>query len=121
MEPQQSPTSFSRAIAANARRKVPAGIVSRRISACAACAEKCEIFDDDFAGARIACSRCRLDKWREFGACDQSGAKTKRAKIKGLGDIVAIVAEPIAKAAGIDKSKCGCARRREALNKMFPF
>ncbi len=42
-------------------------------------------------------------------------------RLRGLGDVVAIVAEPIARAIHLDKSKCGCAKRQDRLNKLFPF
>lgn len=47
-------------------------------------------------------------------------------KIRGLGDIVSRVAQPIArvidKISGTKISQCGgCQSRREALNKMFPI
>jgi len=41
--------------------------------------------------------------------------------MRGLGDLVAKIAYPIAKAVGIDKTKCGCAKRQETLNKLLPF
>ena len=41
--------------------------------------------------------------------------------MRGLGDLVAKVADPIARAIGLDKSKCGCAKRQEALNRLVPF
>jgi hypothetical protein len=41
--------------------------------------------------------------------------------LRGLGDAVAVIANPIAKIIGLDKSKCGCAARQEALNKFVPF
>jgi len=43
------------------------------------------------------------------------------APMRGLGDLVAKIADPIAKAVGIDKAKCGCAKRQETLNKLLPF
>ena len=57
-------------------------------------------------------------------------AKTEKVLLrirskKGLGDVVASVAQPIAgaidKALGTNIKGCGaCAKRREALNNMFP-
>lgn len=46
--------------------------------------------------------------------------------MKGLGDIVALVAQPIAKLSdgiiGTGLANCsGCKRRQENLNEMFPF
>ena len=47
-------------------------------------------------------------------------------KVKGLGDAVAIIAQPIARAidavAGTHIQTCGgCAKRRSALNRILPF
>jgi hypothetical protein len=52
--------------------------------------------------------------------------RPKASKTKGLGDAVEIVANPIAKAidrlAGTQIQTCGgCQKRREALNRAFPF
>jgi len=52
--------------------------------------------------------------------------RIRSSKYKGLGDVVAAVAQPIAgaidKLAGTNVSGCsGCARRRNNLNKKFPF
>jgi hypothetical protein len=41
--------------------------------------------------------------------------------MRGLGDLVAKIADPIAKIIGLDKSKCGCAKRQETLNQLLPF
>lgn len=57
----------------------------------------------------------------------QTTSRAKRfAGIAGLGDAVAIVAQPIARAidrvAGTKIEGCGgCNRRRDALNKAVPF
>ena len=54
--------------------------------------------------------------------------KTKIEESKGLGDTIAkithatgldVVAEKVAKAMG--KEDCGCNRRREKLNELFPY
>jgi hypothetical protein len=47
-------------------------------------------------------------------------------KYRGLGDVVAAVAQPIARAidrvAGTDIKHCaGCAGRRDSLNRLVPF
>lgn len=47
--------------------------------------------------------------------------KTPKHPMRGLGDLIAKVADPIARAIGLDKAKCGCAKRQEALNKAVPF
>jgi hypothetical protein len=41
--------------------------------------------------------------------------------MRGLGDLVAKMANPIGKIIGLDKSKCGCAKRQDALNRLLPF
>jgi len=41
--------------------------------------------------------------------------------MRGLGDLVAKMADPIGKIIGLDKSKCGCAKRQDALNRLLPF
>jgi hypothetical protein len=48
------------------------------------------------------------------------------SRLTGLGDMVAAIAQPIARAidrvAGTKIRNCGgCKKRREALNKMFPL
>jgi hypothetical protein len=41
--------------------------------------------------------------------------------MRGLGDLIAKVADPIAKAIRLDKSKCRCDQRIEWLNAKVPF
>lgn len=41
--------------------------------------------------------------------------------MRGLGDLVAKIADPIAKAINLDKAKCGCAARQQSLNELVPF
>jgi len=55
-----------------------------------------------------------------------SASKYPTPVIKGLGDVVPLVAQPIAKVvdsvAGTSIQTCGgCAQRRAALNQKFPF
>lgn len=54
----------------------------------------------------------------------------KSAKIKGLGDVIAKVATPVARALKLDcidpvtkqlKPDSGCSKRKEGINKRFPF
>ena len=52
--------------------------------------------------------------------------KVSASKYRGLGDVLAAVAQPVAKAidavAGTQIQTCGgCAKRRAALNETFPF
>lgn len=41
--------------------------------------------------------------------------------MRGLGDLVAKIADPIAKVINLDKAKCGCAARQQKLNELVPF
>lgn len=55
-----------------------------------------------------------------------ASAASRPSMIRGLGDVVAVVAQPIAKAidrvAGTKIQGCNsCQRRRAALNKAVPF
>jgi len=43
------------------------------------------------------------------------------APMRGLGDLVAKIADPIAKTIGLNKSQCGCQKRQEWLNRAVPF
>jgi hypothetical protein len=50
--------------------------------------------------------------------------KKGAGKLRGLGDLVAIVADPIAKVLKLDPEKCGCkgtGGRQERWNKAVPF
>lgn len=56
----------------------------------------------------------------------QAATPIEPKRLRGLGDVVAIVAQPIAqvvdKVAGTKLTKCGgCKRRREKLNAAFPI
>lgn len=90
---------------------IPEGVVIARKRICAACGKGCEVVHHD------PCETCPIkpQKWRAYGQC----------KSFGLGDAVALVAQPIAKAidavAGTNIKQCqGCAKRREALNALVP-
>jgi len=57
---------------------------------------------------------------------DRPVARVPARKYRGLGDLVAAVAQPIARAvdrvAGTDIKHCpGCAKRQGALNRAVPF
>ena len=51
----------------------------------------------------------------------------KKSKPKGLGDVVENIAKATGVKAVVDKvsevtgKPCGCAERRDAMNRMFPF
>lgn len=48
------------------------------------------------------------------------GRKPK-ATITGIGDIVEIVAKPVAEVIGLEDNCQGCNKRKKALNKLWPF
>jgi len=57
---------------------------------------------------------------------NQQNVKYKKKEINGLGDVVAMVAEPIARFSdkhfGTKLAGCGgCAKRRQKLNSAVPF
>lgn len=89
-------------------------IAAVRADICRACPTPCEHrASTTFHSAR--CSRCPADRWGAWRCTEQA------KPMRGLGDLVAKVADPIARAIGLDKSKCGCAKRQEALNRLVPF
>ena len=90
---------------------IPEGVIIARKRICAGCGKGCSVIHED------PCATCPITpaKWRAYGQC----------KNFGLGDAVALVAQPIAKAidavAGTNLKECGgCAKRRAALNAL-PF
>lgn len=102
------------------------GVIQVRADICGDCKTPCLQRPDP----ALPCSSCPLNQWGQWGACDFSavGADasapagvTAATPMRGLGDLIAVVAEPIARAVGLDKSKCGCAKRQHALNARFPF
>jgi hypothetical protein len=46
---------------------------------------------------------------------------TKTASMRGLGDLVAKIADPIANVIGLNKATCGCQKRQDWLNQAVPF
>lgn len=94
--------------------KLPNEVVEIRSEICSSCQTKCEMADD-LEFKINPCSSCHIHKWGVYGRC----------KNFGLGDAVAAVAQPIAKAidavAGTNVQGCGaCKKRQEALNKLIP-
>jgi hypothetical protein len=84
--------------------------------------------------SHVHCATCRTDPaWRDqVGAPEicPDGFTAEKLPIRGVGDIVAKVATPIARALGMPcidpathqlKPESGCAKRKKALNKAFPF
>ena len=60
-----------------------------------------------------------VERWWQPGAGPPSIEVV--SSMRGLGDLVAKVANPIAKALGINTQGCGCKQRQEALNRLVPF
>jgi hypothetical protein len=94
--------------------KIPTEVIEVRSDTCNLCESKCGIADDADV-KRDPCSSCPLNKWGKYGKCQNFG----------LGDVIAVVAQPIAKAidsvAGTNIQGCGaCKQRQEALNKLIP-
>ncbi len=99
--------------------EAPSHISNHRREICNACPTPCE-FQKSQEFRAVAENACPQQKWQPF-------LTFKRAEpIKGAGDLVAAVAQPIAGA--IDKvfktkvKTCSaCAKRREMLNMLVPF
>ena len=97
-------------------KNIPVGVVQIRAEICGRCAAPCA--NQKQSGFhRDPCAQCPLAPraWGPYGEC----------KNFGLGDLVASVAQPIAGAIdavlGTNVKGCGgCAKRREALNRMVP-
>lgn len=107
------------------------GVIQVRADICGDCPTPCER-QRDGAFHATPCASCHLRRWSIWGACEDASAQsvpslpapggdTTPHGLRGLGDLVAKVAEPIAKVIGLDKAKCGCAKRQEALNELIPF
>jgi hypothetical protein len=95
--------------------EVPHNIENHRSELCRSCKTPCE-FQNVPSFRREAENACPINRFQAY----------KTYTKKGLGDVVAMFAQPIAGAidavAGTKIKKCGgCAKRREALNQMFPF
>lgn len=107
------------------------GVITIRVDICHDCPAPCAWQRDATAHAN-PCAACPSHRWGQWdcASATTSAAQpslpapagvTSPAGLRGLGDLVAFVAEPIARAIGMDKAKCGCAQRRQALNKLLPF
>lgn len=92
------------------------GVTQVRIDICTDCPTRCASVPDP----TDPCAACPLQKPR-WGAWSDCASSDTPVKMRGLGDLVAKIAEPVARAIKLDKSKCGCAKRREWLNRMVSF
>lgn len=89
---------------------LPEAVIEIRQSLCSAC---------DF---KDPCASCEHGLW---GRYEDTGCDKQESDKVGLGDMVASVAQPIAKALdhvfGTDIQNCGgCKQRQEKLNDLFP-
>lgn len=98
--------------------ELPYNIANHRRELCQSCKTPCE-FQNVASFRENADSVCPINRWQAY--------KTYAHKrMKGLGDAVAILAQPVAglidAVAGTKVKKCSaCAKRREMLNALVPF
>ncbi len=105
------------------KKKLPEGVFAVRSRICATCLTPCELQHHAEFHAEI-CASCPLPRrrWGHYGKCSPEPEKEGHI---GLGDVVAGIANPIARASdaifGTKISGCGgCAKRRAALNALVP-
>ena len=106
---------------------IPTGVIQVRQDLCGDCPTPCTPRPDP----ACACSACPIRRWGTYGACPPGSAVgvvasasvgvTPAAPMRGLGDLIAVVADPIGKALHLDPAKCGCDRRQAWLNRVVPF
>lgn len=101
--------------------EAPYNIVNHRRELCASCKAPCQ-FQNDVAFRTEASNVCPSNRWQAYLLF----RRPTKEEMKGLGDAVAKVAQPIAGA--IDKvfktnvKGCSaCAKRRDMLNQLLPF
>lgn len=108
------------------------GVIQIRADICADCTTPC-VHQHDPSYHACACAACPMLRWSRWGACDQLGtaadihgaggvtAPAAAASLRGMGDVLAIIADPIASTVGIDKARCGCGQRQKLINEELPF
>ncbi len=93
---------------------IPLTVIEIRRELCAECSH---LVNDP-------CAACEHGRWGAYTKCAPG-----TPRIRGLGDIVERIAKPIAQALGIPchgtdgrlKPESPCAKRRDAMNRMFPI
>ena len=87
---------------------------------CGRCPTPCE-HQHAAAFHAAPCSACPVNNWRQYGRCERF------APPRGLGDLVAAVATPLARALRLPcidpatqqlRPESGCAKRKAALNRL---
>jgi hypothetical protein len=105
---------------------VSPGVYIVRADICDACPTPCARQTDPshYGDPCVACP-ATPPRWGAFGKCAPGTRPVqilaKPASLRGLGDLVAVVADPIGRALRLNKSKCGCRSRQEWLNRAVPF
>jgi hypothetical protein len=100
-------------------------VIQIRRDICKDCARACDVRDTiDHADP---CAACPERIWHAHGNCDPASP----APLRGLGDAVAVVAQPIARMIDLTAATIGvrtnvagcggCKARQAALNKALPF
>jgi len=95
---------------------LPEGVMTVRRDLCLTCPTPCaQQHALEHYGKKASICPLPVPRWSHYG----------RLKPRGLGDAVAMVAQPIAKAidaiAGTNIQQCGaCKKRQEALNRIVP-
>ena len=112
---------------------VPAAVQRIRADICSRCPMPCEHQQNPewHATACAVCPRSHDEypqRWHTWGACDESAPP---AELRGLGDAVAVVAQPIARmidaataSVGINTNVQGCGgcnKRQADWNQAVPF
>lgn len=99
--------------------EIPSGVVEVRGEICARCLAPC-VHQKAVTFQAQPCSACPINEWGQYGQCEAFSAPTR-----GLGDLVATIAQPIARTidrlAGTNLANCGgCKERQAALNRILP-
>lgn len=107
---------------------IPAAVQRIRADICSRCPMPCEHQQNPawHATDSAECPRSHAEypqRWHTWGACAEPSTTPE---LRGLGDAVAVVAQPIARmidaAFGTNVQGCGgCKARQEKLNKALPF
>lgn len=99
---------------------MPWGVIEVRRELCETCPTPCQNQKAlEFYGRAVNVCPLSPPRWNHYGRKNRLPVK------RGLGDVVASFAQPIAKAidsvAGTNIQQCGgCKKRQEALNKLVP-
>jgi len=97
-------------------------IVQIRRDICKDCSLACKVRES--INHADPCAACPSRVWHSVGRCEQPAENDDPLQMRGLGDVVAMLANPIAKVLRIDPKRCGCHGpngRQSRLNKAVPF